>query len=133
MTEYPPGSTFDFDVTVSKERLMQVAYTILHEIRVFVNEGPTESELKHVKKRYIYDLDFDLDDPYKQIQRFGFAELFSQQVTFEEEKSIVQKITCEEIHKIACRIFVRNNLNIILVGPFDDTLKQGLEKLGHEF
>tara|TARA_B100000686_G_C16788870_1_gene977211 strand:+ start:244 stop:1554 length:1311 start_codon:yes stop_codon:yes gene_type:complete len=121
--------TFDFDVTVSKERIVQVTRTIFEEIRRFVEFGAESEEFEHVKKRYVYDLDFDLDDPYKQLQRYGFAELFSRQVTVEEEKKIIRNVTLDKIHATARRIFVPKNLNFILVGPFTLELKTELEHL----
>ena len=125
--------TFDFDVNVSKERIMRVAKTIFEEIKHFVESGISLEELEHIKKRCIYELDFDLDDPYKQLQRYGFAELFSKQVTVQEEKEIIRKVTPKQIHFIAKRIFVRENLNLILVGPFTLELKRDLEQLFNEF
>ena len=125
--------TFDFDVTVSKERIMQVAETIFEEIKIFVKSGADSEELEHVKKRYGYELDFDLDDPYKQIQRYGFAELFSRQVTLEEEKEIIQNVSLGKINAIAKHIFARKNLNLILVGPFTPNIQAELEKLANQF
>ena len=125
--------TFDFDVTISRDRVLQVAQTIFDEIKKFVDSGASEEELEHVKKRYAYDLDFDLDDPYKQIQRYGFAELFSKQVSVEEEKKLIGEISLDAISHIARRIFVRKNLNLILVGPLTPELQSDLEKLANDF
>ncbi len=125
--------TFDFDVTVSKEKIPQIAKAILEEIKIFVENGPTEEEVEHVKTRYLYDLDFDLDDPYKQILRYGFVQLFSEEISDEEEKQIIQAITPKEIHETAKRIFVRERLNLIMVGPITDNLKVELESLANQF
>ncbi len=125
--------TFDFDVTVSKEKIPQIAKAILDEIKIFVENGPTEEEVEHVKTRYLYDLDFDLDDPYKQILRYGFVQLFSEEISDEEEKQIIQAITPSEIHETAKKIFIRNKLNLIMVGPITDNLKIELERLANQF
>ena len=45
-----------------------------------------EEELEHVKQRYGYDLDYEMDDPYKQIVRYGFCHLYSSEYTVEEER-----------------------------------------------
>lgn len=125
--------TFDFDVTVSKEKIPQIAKAILEEIKKFVEHGPTAEEVNHVKTRYLYDLDFDLDDPYKQILRYGFVQLFSEEISDEEEKQIIQAITPSEIHESAKRIFVLDRLNLIMVGPITDDLKAELENLVSQF
>jgi predicted Zn-dependent peptidase len=125
--------TFDFDVTVSKEKIPQIAKAILEEIKKFVEDGPTEEEVDHVKTRYVYDLDFDLDDPYKQILRYGFVKLFSKEISDKEEKQIIKAITPSEILEAAKRIFVRDRLNLIMVGPLTDDLKTELENLANQF
>lgn len=121
--------TFDFDVTVSREKILQVARIIFREIKTFLAFGPNEEELAHVKKRYLYDLDFDLDEPYKQILRYGFAQLYSDEITIEEEKAIIESIGIQDLQRLAEKIFVREKLNLILVGPFTPELKMDLEKL----
>ena len=125
--------TFDFDVTVSREKIPKVAQIILQEIKTFVTSGPSKEELIHVKKRYLYDLDFDLDDPYKQILRYGFAQLYSEEIPLYEEKTIIEAITVQDLHKLATKIFIREKLNLILVGPFSSELKIELERLIEDF
>jgi predicted Zn-dependent peptidase len=125
--------TFDFDVTVSKEKIPQITKAILEEIKIFLESGPTQEEVDHVKTRYLYDLDFDLDDPYKQILRYGFVQLFSEEISVEEEKQMIQTITCNEIHEAAKKIFTRECLNVIMVGPVTEALKTELEHLANNF
>lgn len=132
-TSMSDTGTFDFDVTVSCEKVFQVATIIFKEIKTFVEFGPTQEELDHVKQRYFYDLDFDLDDPYKQILRFGFVQLYSKEVTIEEEKSIIEGIDIQSLRKIARKTFIRDTLNLIVVGPFTPELKKNLEGLVAEF
>jgi len=125
--------TFDFDVAVSKEKIPKITRAILDEIKAFVESGPTIDEVEHVKTRYLYDLDFDLDDPYKQILRYGFVQLFSEEISDEKEKQIIQAITPSEIHETAKGIFVRNKLNLIMVGPVTENIKIELEHLANQF
>ena len=121
--------TFDFDVTVSCDKIAKVAQVILQEIKMFSTSGPSEEELAHVKKRYLFDLDFDLDDPYKQTLRYGFAQLYSEEISMDQEKAIIESITVQNLHDLALKIFVREKLNLLLVGPFTQELKVELQKL----
>lgn len=132
-TSLSDTGTFDFDVVVSPEKVYRVADILFNEIKSFLRTGPAAEELEHVKKRYSYDLEFDLDDPYKQIIRYGFSELYSQYVTVEEERDIVESITCQDLLDIARRIFTRKNLNVVLVGPFTPELQRDLETFVREF
>lgn len=133
ITSLSDVGTFDFDVTVSPEKILEVTRVLLREIADYVRSGPTEEDLAHVKKRYLYDLDFDLDDPYKQILRYGFVQLYSEEVTVDKEKTIIEAVTVQELHTLARKIFTRENLNLICVGPFTLELKTEMEKLVSEF
>ena len=120
--------TFDFDVTVRPEKLLQVGEILLGEIKALLATGVSDEELAHSKKRYFYDLDMDQDNPYEQIARYGFTQLYSSELSPEEEWKRIQAITPKEILRVAHNIFVREKLNLILVGPFTPEIKGQLEK-----
>ena len=121
--------TMDFDVTVRPEKLIEVTRVLLEEIKTFVNHGPTDYEVAHVKKRYMFDLDSELDDPYKQVVRYAFPHLYSEELSVEEERNQVEMISKEKIMDVAMKTFVPEVLNLILVGPYTPELKVELEKL----
>jgi len=125
--------TIDFDVTVRQEKVIPIAQIIFNEIKKFLDEGPRADELEHVKKRYLYELDFDLDDLYKQIVRYGFPLLYSRVVTVEQEQAIIENITLEDIIRVAEKTFVAQKLNVVLVGPHTPEIVQELETLTRQF
>ena len=73
--------TIDFDVAMRHEKVIEVTDLLLKEIRNFVKEGPTENELAHIKKRYFFELDSELDDPYRQVVRYAFPHLYSREMS----------------------------------------------------
>lgn len=125
--------TFDFDLSVSPAKVRRVAEVVFREIKKFLAEGPNEEELEHMKRRYLYDLDFERDDPYKQILRYGFSHLYSYDISMEEEGNLIQSITGEEVWNMARKYFVRNNLNMVVVGPYTSSMRHELEKLIDEY
>jgi predicted Zn-dependent peptidase len=125
--------TMDFDVTVRPEKVVEVARILLQEIKTFATEGPTESELAHIKKRYFFDLDSELDDPYKQVVRYAFPHLYSSEMSLQEERELIESITAKKIMEVAEKVFEAKNLNLILVGPYTSELKSRLEGLIHQF
>jgi predicted Zn-dependent peptidase len=125
--------TIDFDVTVRPEKVVEVTSILLEEIKTFATEGPTESELAHIKKRYFFDLDSELDDPYKQVVRYAFPHLYSSEMSIKEERDLIESITAKKILKVAEKVFEAKNLNLILVGPYTSDLKTRLERLVHQF
>ncbi len=125
--------TMDFDVTVRPEKLIEVTKVLLEEVKTFVAHGPTDYEVAHVKKRYMFDLDSELDDPYKQVVRYAFPHLYSEELSVEEERNQIEMISKEKIMDVAVKTFVPEVLNLILVGPYTPELKTDLEKLIHNY
>ena len=125
--------TMDFDVTMRPEKVLEVTSVLLKEIKTFAKEGPTESELAHIKKRYYFDLDSELDDPYKQVVRYAFPHLYSREMSLEEERVLIESISAKQMLEVAEKVFDSNNLNLILVCPYTPELKFQLEGLVQQF
>jgi predicted Zn-dependent peptidase len=118
--------TMDFDVTVRPEKLLEVVDILLGEIKAFAAEGPTEEELAHVKQRTLFDLDVDRDGPYEQIVRYGLTRLYSEPLSPEEEWRRIKAIGRDDLIRLARRLFVREKLNLIVVGPLTGEIRQRL-------
>ena len=125
--------TIDFDVTMRPEKVMEVTNILLKEIKSFSREGPTEKELNHIKKRYFFELDSELDDPYRQVVRYAFPHLYSREISLEEERVLIKSITAEKTMEVAKKVFEPKNLNLILIGPYTPQLKAQLEGLIQQF
>ena len=125
--------TIDFDVAMRHEKVMEVTDLLLKEIRKFVKEGPTENELAHIKKRYFFELDSELDDPYRQVVRYAFPHLYSKEMSLEDERILIESITVKKMQEVANKVFDSKRLNLILVGPYTSKLKSQLEDLIHKF
>ena len=132
-TSLPDTGTIDFDVSVRSEKVVEVTKILLNEIKKFTSTGAGEDELKLVKQRYGYDLDYELDDPYRQIIRYGFCHLYSVECTVEEEREKISRITTLDILRVAREIFVPKKINFVLVGPYTSDLEISLQQLVHNF
>ena len=42
-----------------------------------------------IKKMYFFDLDSELDDPYKQVIRYAFPHLYSSEMSLQEERELI--------------------------------------------
>ncbi len=132
-TSLPDTGTIDFDVSVRSEKVVEVAGILLDEIKKFISTGVGEDELELVKQRYGYELDYELDDPYRQIIRHGFCHLYSTEYSVEKEREKISQITPLDILRVARGIFVSEKLNFVLVGPYTSELKTSLLQLVHDF
>ncbi|MCL0039471.1 insulinase family protein [Nitrospinaceae bacterium] len=132
-TSLPDTGTIDFDVSVRSKKVVEVTKILLNEIKKFTSTGAGEDELNLVKQRYGYDLDYELDDPYRQIIRYGFCHLYSTECTVEEEREKIYRITSLDILRVARDIFVPEKINFVLVGPYTSDLEISLQQLVHNF
>jgi predicted Zn-dependent peptidase len=132
-TSLADTGTIDFDVTVRPEKVFAIVQVIFGEIKKFLDSGVALEELDHVKKRYMYDLALELDEPGKQAARYGFSELYSKVMTLEEESDLVESITLKDIRRVAESIFKARNLNVVLVGPHTPQADRELERLVRGF
>ena len=132
-TSLPDTGTIDFDVSVRSEKVVEVAGILLDEIKKFISTGVSEDELELVKQRYGYELDYELDDPYRQIIRHGFCHLYSTEYSVEKEREKISQITPLDILRVARGIFVSEKINFVLVGPYTSELKTSLLQLVHNF
>jgi len=132
-TSLPDTGTIDFDVSVRPEKVVEVAKILLNEIKKFASAGVSEDELELVRQRYGYDLDYELDDPYRQIIRYGFCHLYSKEYTVEEERKIISDIRILDILRVSREIFVPEKLNFVLVGPYTSELQTTLQEMVRDF
>ncbi len=133
VTSFSDTGTVDFDVSVRPEKVCEVARILIEEIKTFLETGATENELKHVKQRYFYELDVDCDDPCKQILRYGFPHLYSNVFSVEKEWAMIEKITREDMLQVARKVFVPENVNLVIVGPYTPEIKKELEGIVQSF
>lgn len=133
VTSFSDTGTVDFDVSVRPEKVCEVARILIEEIKTFLKEGPTENELQHIKQRYFYELDVDCDDPGKQILRYGFPHLYSEVITAEQEWAAIEKITREDLLRVARKVFTSENINLVIVGPYTPEIEKELEGIIQSF
>jgi predicted Zn-dependent peptidase len=114
-------------LTVSPDKICLAAEILMKEVKLFIDKGPDENELNHVKQRANFDLDFDIDDPYKQLIRYGFSELFSDPISVEEEKSKNNNVSIDDIRRVAQLVFTAKKMNVILLGPDQPEIRKQLE------
>jgi predicted Zn-dependent peptidase len=133
VTSFSDTGTVDFDVSVRPEKVCEVAKILIEEIKTFLESGSMESELAHVKQRYFYELDVDCDDPCKQVLRYGFPHLYSKVVSAWEEWAMIEKITREDILNVARKVFVPENINLVIVGPYTAEIEKELERIVQSF
>jgi len=119
-------------VTVDKiDKAIQI---ILGEYKRMTTELITEKELIRVKQFIAGRIMLGLESPDDVASWYAMQLVLNQQqpkkrkpITPEEFLTAIKKVTREDVQKLAARIFVPQNLNLAIIGPYKD--KRVFEKL----
>ncbi|MGI5835330.1 MAG: M16 family metallopeptidase [Chloroflexota bacterium] len=103
---------------VDPRKTNQAIQAILAELSRF-RDGVPESELTRAKESMKGRLLLRLEDTSRVSSWTGAQELLRNSImTVDEAVSIIDSISSEDIQRVACNLFVRENLNLAIVGPY---------------
>jgi predicted Zn-dependent peptidase len=101
---------------------LQEMLRLLEELR---DAEVPEDELSRAKKKTRISLEFSLDSPAEMIGWFGGGELLHPPVEgFEEWIGRIEKVSAQDVRRVAARIFQRANLVACAVGPLASVEKK---------
>jgi len=113
---------------LDSNRLDEGIKVILGEYKKAAQNGITLSELRKAKDNYIGKSALLLESSHAQASFYAQQELLEGKVlTPKQLYSKIEKVTLSEIKKTAADIFQLKNLNLALIGPYDD--KNRFQKL----
>ena len=115
---------------VDKSRLDVAVKGIMEELNKIISNKVSKEELRKAKDYLIGSMYLGLESSDSLAQFYGFQEIMHEKIkTPKEIEKEIEKITAENIQKLAKQIFVNKNLNLAIVGNVQDT--KSLEKLLH--
>lgn len=122
--------SFQIAAGVNNNRTKEVIIEIIKECNLLKNIKVSESELNKVKSLIIGNMKMSLESTDDIANFYGGQELIKKEVkTLEDKIKEVRKVTPSDIQKMAKEIFKTKNLNLAVIGPFqndkifDDILK----------
>lgn len=120
--------SFQISAGVNNERVKEVIKEILNECKKLTEESVTLRELNKVKSFLIGNTKLSLEATDDIANFYGSQELMRKEIkTLEEKIKQINKVTIEDIKKMAKTIFKSKNLNLAIVGPVKD--KKELDKI----
>lgn len=115
-------------VNLDSSRLDMGIGVILNEFKKIAKEGITKEELRKAKDHYIGKYSISLESSHTKAMFYTEQELLEKKILEPEEIfEKIKKITLEEVREVAADIFVPQNLNLAVIGPYDE--KSRFEKL----
>lgn len=112
---------FTVSAGVDNKRVKEVVSVILGELIKLKADLVSETELNKVKQNLIGTMYLGLESSNALAKFYGFQEIMNEKIkTPEEIKTEVESVTASDIQKLAREVFITENLNLAIVGRFDD-------------
>jgi len=112
---------FSVSAGVNNELVAEVVSVILAELNKLKAELISDTELKKVKQNLAGTMYLGLESSNSLAKFYGFQEIMNEKIkTPEEIKKEIESVTAEQIKELANEIFVNSNLNLAIVGKFED-------------
>ena len=131
-SSYYDTGIFGVYAGLSKQNVGQVMELIFKEIKDIKNKGISGEELQRAKDQLKGNLLLSLESVNTHMSRLGKSELYLKKVYKPEEiVERLNKITIEDIHRMASSLFQPEKFSMAAIGPWQDCgeLKAELEKL----
>jgi predicted Zn-dependent peptidase len=115
---------------IDNKNLEKTIKLILEEYKNLRDEKITEKELQKAKDYIKGKMSLSLDDSDHQASFYAMQELFENQILSPEEKfAKIDKVSVDDIKKVAEDIFVSEKLNLAVIGPVDDNTEKNIKNI----
>ncbi len=112
---------FNISAGVDNKRVKEVVQVILGELGKLKTDLVSEEELNKVKQNLIGKMYLSLETSNSLANFYGFQEIMNEEIkTPEQVKAQIESVTAEQIKDLANEIFIEKNLNLAIVGRFED-------------
>ena len=103
---------------------------VLQEYKDFKNKKITPRELKKAKDYLRGSMSLSLDSTDAQASFYATQEVMEGTTMSPEEKlKMIDKVTLSDIKKVAEEIFIKEKLNLSVIGPIEEKEREALERL----
>jgi predicted Zn-dependent peptidase len=115
---------------IKNDSLEKAVSLILKEYKNLKDKKITPKELKKAKDFLRGKMALSLDATDAQASFYAMQEVMGQKILTPEQKlKIVDKVTVNDIKKIAGDIFLTEKLNLAVIGPIEENKKEELKRL----
>ncbi|MCF6179192.1 MAG: insulinase family protein [Geopsychrobacter sp.] len=119
---------FSIDLAVAPQNLVPAIDETLKVLERLRQSPPEDSALEAARTSYLYDIEFSLDQPEAMSVRYGWGLQADCLRTLEQDRSEVKAIQANQIQDLACELFNRDKLHLVVVGPWDKQQRTEVEQ-----
>lgn len=121
------------DLAVRPENLRSAIRELLLVLKDMRRTPVSHTELDGTIRSYLFDLDFSRDQPESQTIRYGWGLQADYLRTLDGERRELQQITPELLQQTICDLLRVEQLNLVVIGPWEKSDRPEVEKLLQEF
>jgi predicted Zn-dependent peptidase len=118
LDHYYDTSLVEIDAACAPGKLSALVNEVLDILSEFKTKLVEPAALARVKRRYREDLEASYDDVGSLCNWYGGAELFSRPRTHGDRLRQMDKVTAEQVRRVAKRIFQAERLTTVVAGQF---------------
>jgi len=130
---YADCGVLSIDLAVAPENLVEAVRETVGVLTRLVAEGIPVDELEAVKRTYLFDLDFSMDQPEAHAVRYGWGEIVGLRRELAQDSAEIAAATAEQVQQQACEVFVPGRLCAVFVGPFEPEQRTEVEAVLRHF
>lgn len=120
-SSYQDTGSFTIYAGLKLEKVYEGLEVILAELQLIAQEKVTDDELKKAKQMLRGRIALQSESTNFLAEYFGTQFVLERKVeTFDEILQKIDKVTKEDIQVLAKELFVKNNFNLQLIGPFKE-------------
>jgi len=114
-------SSFNIYVGTDSSKTKEAIHTTLEELRKIKEDNLKEEELRKAKEMYKGALSLNLENTLSRAFWLGNKMfLYGRPLTFDEVRERIEEVKVESIQRLAQNIFIKNKINLSIVGPFKE-------------
>ena len=113
---------FEISAGVSNDRVQEVIKEILAECKKVSDEIVSKDEVEKAKEYILGNMKLELESSDAWAHFYGGQEVLRKKIqTVDDIEKKIRKVTAAQVQALAKEIFVDRNLNLAIVGPFEDS------------
>ena len=117
---YDDCGVFDLGATVAHENVPTIVESFLALMEDLGREPVPESELERIKQRYLWSLEAILDDAASLASFYATGTIFEKETTLTTLAERIRRVSSDELHALASRLFSRDRAHVACVGVVGD-------------
>jgi predicted Zn-dependent peptidase len=119
----------ELDAACAHTKLPELVAEVLQILAEFRDKPVSPAELEKAKNRYLCDLEAGFDDIDGLCGWFGGTELFFRPYSHEERVRRMERVTAEEVKRVAQRVLRADRLTAVAVGALERPTARKVQRL----